>query len=476
MNGHFEGSLTEKQAYRWNEKEYTKRSRFQVTIDNLPDVALLEIFDFYVDKARMFTWYRLVHVCRKWRNIVFGSPRRLDLRLFCTDSTPVRQTLNVWPLLPIVINVESYEIWDMDNVVAALEHNDRICELGLWLITSSQLDKVLAAMQQPFPALTHLEIQLVDETTPVIPVSFLGGSAPRLRTLVLNYIPFPGLPNLLLSATHLVRLELWGTPHSGYFSPETMITCLSVLTRLESLRIGFESPRRFPDRNGRLPLPTRVLLPVLTKLQFKGVGEYLEDLVARIDAPLLDDLAITFFHQLILDTSQLTQLISRISKFKVHDEARVVFSDWDVRFTLPRTFDGELSLGILCTQSDWQLSSLAQLCSSSFLHALIPSVEHLYILENGFSQLCWQDDIESSQWLELLHPFTAVKDLYISSEFTPRIARALTEVLPTLQNLFLEESLPSGNVQETIGKFVAARQLACHPIAVSHWERMSLED
>jgi hypothetical protein len=101
-------------------------------------------------------------------------------------------------------------------------------------------------------------------------------------------------------------------------------------------------------------------------------------------------------------------------------------------------------------------------------------VEHLYILGTGFSQLRWQDDIEINQWLELLHPFTTAKDLYISSKFTPRIASALKEVLPSLQNLFLEDSAPSGNVQETIGQFVAAQQLAGHPIAVSNCIRETL--
>jgi hypothetical protein len=97
-------------------------------------------------------------------------------------------------------------------------------------------------------------------------------------------------------------------------------------------------------------------------------------------------------------------------------------------------------------------------------------VEHLYI-EGG---LHWQDDIEDSQWLEVLHPFTAVKYLYLSREFASLIAPALrelaAEVLPSLQNLFLKDLDPSGPVQGAIGKFVAARQLAGHPIAVSHWD------
>ena len=61
----------------------------------LPDVALLEIFDFYGDEEHTEAWRTLVHVCQKWRNVVFGSPRRLDLRLYCTARTPVRETLDL---------------------------------------------------------------------------------------------------------------------------------------------------------------------------------------------------------------------------------------------------------------------------------------------------------------------------------------------------------------------------------------------
>jgi len=40
-----------------------------------------------------------------------------------------------------------------DNIIAVLQQNDRVCELGLWDVTSSQLEKVAAAisMQEPFP-------------------------------------------------------------------------------------------------------------------------------------------------------------------------------------------------------------------------------------------------------------------------------------------------------------------------------------
>ena len=76
----------------------------------------------------------------------------------------------------------------------------------------------------------------------------------------------------------------------------------------------------------------------------------------------------------------------------------------------------------------------------------------------------WQDDMEDTQWLELLRPFTSVKDLDLFEASVPFIASALqelsgervTEVLPALENLFLEGPQPSGPVKEAIRKFIAA--------------------
>ena len=299
-----------------------------MTIDNFPDFALLEIFDFYLVEARVEgyieAWHTLVHVCRKWRNVVFGSPRRLGLRIYCKARTPVREKLDVWPPLPIVIWVPCHEKWVDDNIYAALGHNDRICSINVSIVPGSQAENVWEALQQPFPVLETLRLAFEDTILPVLSDSVLGGSAPSLETLTLDRIPFPGLPKILLSATHLVILELWDIPPSGYFSPEVIVTCLSVSTRLKRIAIHFDGLPIYPDRGGPPP-QTRTLFPVLDSLRFTGPSEYLENLVARIDVPLLNNLLIIFFHQLIFDTPQLNQFISRTPKFNAHNKPDVHF-------------------------------------------------------------------------------------------------------------------------------------------------------
>ena len=451
----------------------------RVTIDMLPDVALLGIFDLYVGEAGL-SWHVLVHVCRTWRNVVFGSPRRLGLKLHCRASTPVREMLDVWPLLPIVINNYFHHGCGVDNIIAALEHKDRICQLKLFDFPSSQFEELLAVMQRPFPVLTHLRIRPRHETPlPLIPVptSFLGGFAPQLQVLDLNRFSFPGLPNLLLSATHLVTLSLKGITRSGYISPEAMLNCFSVLTRLESLRIVFESAQSFPRRRSRyLPRSTRTLLPILSKVWFEGATDYLEDLVAWIDAPLLDTLDVNFFSQMMFETPQLAQFIDRTPKFKAYDDALLFLSGSDAWVILSPTFDRWLQLKISCSSpSDEQASSLAQICSLSFPRALISSVEHLYILSTSD----WQpeDDIGNDQWLELLHPFTGAKALYLPLEFMLCVPLALqelvgervTEVLPALQTFLLEDMVPPPGVHDAIGQIVAARWLANRLISISLW-------
>ena len=456
-------------------------------------MALLEVFECYLQVDRdgydpiyyAERWTTLVHVCRDWRVIVFGSPRRLNLQLHCNSRSPVRELLGIWPPLPIIIwhsgcAAKPYE----ENILAALEHNDRISQITLDYEANSRLENYVVSMQGPFPALTALRLSSHHhEEAPALRDSFLGGSASRLQHLSLSGIPFPALPKLLLSTIHLVTLHIWQIPHSGYISPEAMATALSVLTRLEKLKLSFTSPRPYPNLDrGRPPPPTRPVLPTLTSFHFKGVSEYLEDLMARIDAPQLNDLNINFFHQLIFDIPQLTRFISRTPSVGTSDIANIFFSYSAVEVEFPRIFDKvlkheALKLEVSCRPSDWQLSSIAEVCSS--LSPLTSSVERLYINDRGEVLALCDDEVESSQWLELLHPFTSVKALYLSRRNAPRIADALqdlvgegaSEVLPALQRVFMEELHTSGPVQEAIDKIVAARQLSGHSVTVSHWEK-----
>jgi hypothetical protein len=454
----------------------------------LSDDVLLDIFDFLLrEKRGIEEWITLAHVCRRWRSVVFQSPLRLDLQLVCTPKTRARDTLDIWPPLPLIIH--DYDTFDfndkppsVDNIIAALEHNYRVRQIELSCFSSPELEYITtdsAAMQEPFPELTYLLLGMDkdDGSERILPDSFLGGTAPRLRSLYLINVPFPGLLKLLLSATHLVVLDLRDIPRSGYLPPETVATSLSALTSLEFLCLDFRYPRPRPALETRRPPPlTYSILPSLTKIEFKGASEYLEEILARIDSPRLDELHITFFNQIIFDTPQLFQFISRTPMLRAPKNGHIEFDSGaiSVEFSSQTSDYIVFSLRILCTASEWQLSSLEQITSSLPPFSVL---ENLYVKE-GYPPPHWHDDVENTLWLDLLRSFVAVKNLYLSDEIVPHIAPALqelvggrtTEVLPTLENIFSEAFQPSGPIHKGVERFVAARRLTSHPVAVSLWD------
>jgi hypothetical protein len=470
----------------------------QVTIGILPDDILLCIFYVYVNGPyKKEEWHTLVHVCRRWRTLVFGSPYHLNLQLFCSVSTPVTKKLDIWPDLPIVVSHHYDNIPKMDNLIAAIKHNDRVCKIDFRTFYDiPEMKKVVSAMQVPFPALTDLKL-LSGEAygiVTVIPDSFLGGSAPRLQRLHLGWFLFPGLPKLHLSATSLVSLHL-DLSLSWYISPDAMVACLSTLVHLKSFTLTFPTPQSRESRH-LLP-PARTLLPALTLLRFKGTHEYAEDLITRIDAPLLHRLHIIFFKEALPNVPQLSQFITRIPKFQIPDKAHISFSGNDVEILFLTRTGERLSFGISC--EIWQRvgipSFLVLVCRS--LPALT-TVEDLYIYKGGYPPL-YDDKIENSQaaqqdylqvdnpcWRELLHLFPTVTNLYVSEEYVPHIAFACQEtaiqdiageigVLPALENLFLEGYSPWRPLQDAVTNFIVGRQLSNLPIAVSCWDRKCVE-
>jgi len=413
------------------------------------------------------------------------------------------EVLDAWPVLPVILKSDdvlpsrlpypkSDQRWD--NILAALEseHYHRIRGIEISVRTNSRWERFAAAMQKPLPELTHLQLSASDVVL-VLLDSFLGGSAPHLQELRLTKISFPSIPKLLLSANGLVKLSLLDIPDSGYISPDAMATALTVMTELESLQFGFRVPRSLPDPASRsLHPPTRFVLPALFRLEFKGVHEYLEDLLARIDAPLLYYLHIRFFMDLDFNLPQLHRLIGHAEEFKELDRAEVMISGDLTRLALTSKTRAKcepelpLTLTIIYEELESQLSSLAQICSSSF--PLISTLKGLEIWGDEGPPSDWPVVMEGARWLEFLDPFAAssLTNLYLTNDVALHVCSALlelsrervTEVLPALQKLFIFDEYPSEGSRKAVAIFVAARRCSGHPVSVHHgpWSSGEGED
>jgi hypothetical protein len=468
-----------------------------VTIDMLPDDVLLEIFDFYKWVRQLGTillvscryvpcqwrWQNLAHVCRRWRHIILASPRRLDLRVFCIPSTPTRNLPNIWPSFPISINAHfrifSWSAEAEENIIAALGQRDHISEISLSGLTGPMMERFAAVMEEPLPALTYLALSVIDMMKMSLPEGFLGGSAPRLRSITLHNTPFPALPNLLLSASNLQYLCLQYIPVTGYISPHAMVNVLPALPNLESLTIRFQFIfRDRPDRPVHITAPplTRAVLPALTNFVFDGTSEYLEDFLARIDPPLLNILHMTL--SLRFDIPQVYKLIDRTERFKKLNQAEMKLCRWGAWTAFGSSTGSphapELRVNPTVIGRSLQVPSILPLLSQ-----VLSQVERLHVVEELKNESKWQDR-DHTEWLELLDPFFSVKSLYVDERLGPSVAHVLQElagervmeVLPALHDLFLEGLQPSGSVQEALKPFLAARQCSNHPVVIQRWDRM----
>jgi hypothetical protein len=106
-----------------------------------------------------------VHVCQRWRWIIFASPCRLALHLSCTYGTPVRKSLSLWPIqLPITIEYPFFllcrVLGDEDNIVAALKHRRRVHRIVICAgDRGSLLNEVVTTMQKSFHVLQDLDLE-----------------------------------------------------------------------------------------------------------------------------------------------------------------------------------------------------------------------------------------------------------------------------------------------------------------------------
>ncbi|KAH9178374.1 hypothetical protein EDB89DRAFT_1170790 [Lactarius sanguifluus] len=443
----------------------------------LPDDVLLRIFQHYLD-ASPRRWPELAHVCRSWRQIIFASPLGLQLRLYCTYGTPILKNLASWPSLPLALDYVGSPMLrppspeDEDNIMAAVEQSDRVCSINLTV--SSSLLKKLSAISEPFSELEELVLLSQDNVQSTLSRASAFWWGHRLRILHSTRIAIPSLPQLLLPSQNLVDLQLHDIPRAGYFSPEAFANALCGMTQLETLSLHFLS---LPPRRNYIGLPPppgdHVVLPALTRFKYRGISKYLDNLVARIDAPRLEEIDITFFNQPTLDASQLGLFINRTETWEPPLRARIISSEdaisISITFTQPVAFE-QLSLQISCERLDWQLSSITQICDH--FPSSLSSVEDLGFETIGPSNA--SDDTDDEHWLRLICTFEGIKDFHVVGKHATDILHALHPadegqkiVLPSLRKLhLLRPTSVQGPLLDSVESLGTQRQLSGHPVEI----------
>lgn len=125
-----------------------------------------------------------------------------------------------------------YRAWT-DNIIAALQQNDRICELGQWEGHKFATRKSCSGGAEPFPRVDKCGSSMAfDRRYYFVTRHRVTTSCPRfvygwICVTATSTIPFPGLPKLLSFANGLVHLLLSDILHSGYSSPDALVACLT---------------------------------------------------------------------------------------------------------------------------------------------------------------------------------------------------------------------------------------------------------
>ena len=458
-------------------------------------------------QGRPWKWYRLAHVCRKWRHVIATSPRRLDLRILCEHGAPIGSILDSWPTLPLVAKFNtgwnSKHIFEnvMDalhhpdtgwrskhipeNIMVALHHPDRLCEIDLH-VTTFMLTSFVKVTQRPSQVLEKIRIIIKDpiiHTGPPILIrnAFLGGSAPHLREIKLDGIafPFPSIQQVLLSTRNLVELHLAKIPNDAYFSPNDLVTSLSTLARLKRLTVDFHSPASSPPPSTICSPSQRTTLPCLTFFKFHGASGYLEEFVAQIDLPAHCQITIRLFNDIFFEIPQFYKLVPRLNVLWL--PAGVIVTH-NVHFVSVLIYQGRLGRqsenGIIletsCRRLDWQLSFVTQIFGQ--LSSLLSNVHSLDI-QSGDEMPTGEEDVDPTQWLELFRPFTRVTEVYLlAKHLIPPIMQVLIAdtvagVLPELTSLHLagyydlRKDFPSAKDAAT--QFVARRRLFGRTVTLS---------
>ncbi|KAH9000191.1 hypothetical protein EDB92DRAFT_1939932 [Lactarius akahatsu] len=280
------------------------RSQGAVTIGKLSDEVLLNIFRYYLDVFHDFGPGLCIYVAN-------GDKSYLRLnRLYVFDCSYGGSTA-----------LDPPPPEDEDNIMAALKQSGRIIFISLTV--SRRFGEMFLAIKGLFSELEDLVLLSQDGVLPLtLPSTFRWG--PRLRRLHLTRITFPELPQLLCPSRNLVDLQLHGVFNALRLSPEVLRGALSGMTQLRALSLHFLPIASFVCVTS--PSRERVVLPALTRLNYRGMSQYSEGLVVGMYAPRLRDVEITFFDEFLFSVPKLRELIGQMKMQRPCIRADILFS------------------------------------------------------------------------------------------------------------------------------------------------------
>jgi hypothetical protein len=343
-------------------------------------------------------------------------------------------------------------------------------------------------MEQSFPELRCLNLRSSCGDLTVLPSTFLNGptSSPnQLRHICLDNISIPALPQFLqvVRSRNLVSLSLGSNFLAGerFPSPEALVAALSATTRLRLLSLREDSSVPYPEQGSAQSPPQDLTgLPILTTLGFRGSVEYLEDLVSRIRAPLVEQLtvSVSFSQRRAIEVPQLSEFISRTKELSsipfrtcIGLSSRQLSIEHGFKDPSPQwKHEEEIFLDLECHHDSWEMSQVVHICRQSSL--LISCSRRLDVSVSELGSHFWLDSIS---WLQFLGPFNGVEilgvchlaDVCLCRTPKPLVQSTAEMVLEAFPALHILEKCDCPNSTECIPKlFVAACERAGRPLKV----------
>ncbi|KAH9971283.1 hypothetical protein BJV74DRAFT_799150 [Russula compacta] len=484
-----------------------KAPHTRVTICHLNYDVLLNIFDWYrldntnddFDRGWNLErwWYKLIQVCRVWRNVILASPSYLDLHLVCTYGTPVEAMLTHSPPFPLIIyypgNPGGMAEEDIQGAMFALQQRERVRRIHIDAPAAS-LHHLVKVMNDEYPILQRLVIRShkterragVHHPPAERVIVHEKLRAPLMHRLTLSNVALPTASKLISTADGLVSVGLVNFPALPDLHPEHLVAQLSDLSHLEMITIHFTSatPNREVERRLQSAPLTRVTLPSLRLLAFRGGSAYLEGILARLNAPHLRTLNVEFFHHLTFSLPRLLQHARTSDALKFRAAELHFDKDFASLIVDPRDKRGELQgarLASVGRRADMRGARAAPRRDGephSRVHKGASSSSSSSSSSPPPSTLAagpgpgWQpDDVDHARWHALLSTFAGVKTLQLSGGYVGDLFRALQlveggfppELLPALQEL-----VPRGwgHTADAYSSFVAARSAAGRPVRI----------